>query len=409
MKLHLLLLLLLPVLAHAKVIHKKPRKAQIEAAPNPLDLDKDVIRFPGSSSLLVNAKQAFLMDYNTGVVLLEKNADQPMAPSSMTKMLTSYIIEEKLQKKELSLDTAFPVSEKAWRTEGSKTFVPLGAMMKLGDILSGIIIQSGNDACVVAAEGIAGGEVQFAALMNAKAKELGLLNTRLLNSHGLYVEGHQSTARDMANLGAAIIKHHPEYYSEYQKKDFTFNNIKQGNRNPLLYGNEKNGCDGIKTGHTDMGGYGAVLSCVDASNQRYILSFNGLRSVQQRADEARKYLAWARENFEGRIFLKKGDILEPALKVKYGLKPTVRLAVRDEVRVLALRTDQNAPVKRLELNDSIIAPIKEGDVLGKVHVAVNGKDIKADLISLDASEKMGIFKQALSYIKSKLSFLGLDA
>lgn len=406
----LVLTVMLPAVSHAKVVRKKPRSAKLEQALDPKELEKDITRYPGSSSVLVQAKQALLMDYNTGTVLLEKNADAPMTPSSMTKMMTSYIIEEKLQKKELSLDSEFPVDEEAWRTQGSKTFVQLNSMMKVRDILSGIIIQSGNDACTVAAKGIAGGERQFAALMNAKAKTLGLKNTHFKNSHGLFEEGHQSTARDMATLGAAIIKDHPEYYPQYQQKDFTYNGIKQGNRNPLLYDtqNGNNGCDGIKTGHTDEGGYGAVLSCLDGA-QRYVLTINGLPSMQARADEARRLMAWARENFEGRVFLQKNEVLDPAFKVKYGLKPSVRLAVRDEIRTLALRSDQKEFSKKLRIKDSIMAPIKEGDVLGTLQYSVNGKTMEADLISLDASEKMGLVKRALSYIKSRLGFLGLDA
>lgn len=387
------------VSAFARVVKKKAT-TQASAVVDAVELEKDLIRYPGSSSVLVQAKQAVLIDYHTGKVLLEKRADERITPSSMTKMMTSYIIEEKLQKKELTMESSFPVDEESWRLQGSKTYVQLGSMMKLSDILRGIIIQSGNDASSVAAKGIAGNETQFAALMNAKAKALGLNSTNFKNSHGLPEKDHHSTARDLTKLGVHIIKDHPEFYNIYQEKDFTFNNIKQGNRNPLLYGNnssEKTGCDGIKTGHTDDGGYGAVLSCVDGS-QRYVLTINGLNTMQARADESRRLMAWARENFEGRLALKKGDVIEPSVKVKFGLKPTIRLAVRDDIHTLALRSDNNPLSKRVEIRENIIAPIKEGDVLGKIFVQVNGNEQQADLVSLDDSEKMGLIKQALSYV-----------
>lgn len=401
------LILFFFVIGHASLLHakklptKKDSLVKKEAVLDAAALEKDVTRFPGTSSVLIHAKQAILLDYNSGKVLFEKNADERMVPSSLTKMMTSYIIEEKLQNKELTMDSAFVVNEEAWRTQGSKTFVQLGSMIKISDLLRGIIIQSGNDACIVAAHGIAGGEKQFAALMNAKAKALGLNNSHFKNSHGLPEEGHYSTARDMAKLGAAIIKDHKEFYDIYQEKYFTHNGITQGNRNPLLYGtgvnSAKMGCDGIKTGHTDAGGFGAVLSCVDGA-QRYILAVNGLPSMQARADESRRLMAWATENFEGRVILKKGDIIEPATKVKFGLKPTIRLALREDVTMLALRSSPKTVTKRVELNATITAPIKEGDTLGKVFVNANGTEHEAILVSLDASEKMGLFKQALSYL-----------
>jgi D-alanyl-D-alanine carboxypeptidase (penicillin-binding protein 5/6) len=406
--LHWLFFILTLTMGHAQWLHaKKPRfmveknqKAQVPV--NFAEFEKEVIRYPGSSPIGIRAKQAILLDYTTGKTLLEKHPDERMTPSSLTKMMTSYIIEEKLQNKELSLeDTAFYVDEEAWKTGGSKTFVPLGQMVKLTDLLRGIIIQSGNDACVVCAKGIAGGEPQFAALMNAKAKALGMNNTQFKNSHGLPEEGHYSTARDLAKLGMAIIKEHSEYYSIYSEKDFTFNNITQGNRNPLIYDSTNNGfhgsCDGIKTGHTEDGGYGAVVSCRD-DMQRYILVINGLPSMQARADEARKLISWAKENFVSRLVVKKGEIIAPAVKVKLGLKETIRLAASEQLHVLNLRSDLGGPDKRIMIKPAIVAPIKEGDHLGKIIISFNGQQLETSLVSLDSSEKMGFIKQALSYL-----------
>lgn len=367
--------------------------------------DTNVKRYDGSFPVLVKSKQAILIDYNTGKVLLEKNADQRMTPSSMTKMMTSYIIEEKLQKKELTLDTSFLIDEEAWKMTGARTFVEPGQMMSVKDILSGIIIQSGNDACIVAAKGIAGGDKQFSILMNKTAKELGLTNTYFKNSHGLSEEGHYSSARDLSRLGAHIIKKHPEYYHLYGEKSFTYNNIKQGNRNPLLYSNID--CDGIKTGHTDAGGYGAVLSCVD-QDQRYILVINGLLSMQERADEARRLMSWARQNFEKRIIVKKGEVIEAKAKVTYGLNPTIRLGAQHELSIVALRSDDTAITKNIVLNNPLMAPIKTGDILGKVNIEISGSKHDINLVALDSTEKMGLLKQALSYLKSSLAFLGFD-
>lgn len=239
------------------------------------------------------------MDYSTGKILLEKNAHEQMPPSSMTKIMTSYLIEEKLKKEEVSPASEFIVSEKAWRMGGSKSFMPLGEKVRLDDILRGIIIQSGNDACIVAAEGLYGSEEIFVDAMNAKAQEIGMNNTHFVNSNGWPAENPYSTAYDLALLARLLITTHPEFYSIYSEKNFTFgkdqkgNLITQGNRNPLLY--KDIGCDGVKTGYTDDGGYGIVASFID-NNRRYIMVINGLGSMKERANEALKIVYWLKQN-----------------------------------------------------------------------------------------------------------------
>lgn len=220
--------------------------------------NNNIIRHPDTNAITLEAKQAIVIDYVTGKVLLEKDAYERMIPSSMTKIMTSYLIEEKIQKSEVSFDSNFIVSEKAWRMGGSKSFMPLGEMVRLEDILSGIIIQSGNDACIVAAEGLYGTEENFVEAMNLQTQKIGMKGTHFVNASGWPAENHYSTAYDLAILSRTLIKNHPEFYHIYSKKYFTFGKdqkgqpITQGNRNLLLY--KDIGCDGIKTGYTDDGG-----------------------------------------------------------------------------------------------------------------------------------------------------------
>lgn len=368
------------------------------APPAPEALDayfKDVVTYPGATRVPVLAQQAILIDYNTGKVLLEKHADDRMVPSSMTKMMTSYLIIDKIRRGELSLDSSFPVSEKAWRIQGSKTFVPLGQSVKVSDLLRGIIVQSGNDACIVAAEGMSGGEAQFAAEMNLKAAALGMKGTSFKNSSGWPETDHYSTARDLATLGIAVVRDHPDYYPWYKEKDFSYNGIKQGNRNPLLYDNM--GCDGIKTGHTDDGGYGVAASCVDGS-QRYVLVINGLNSMQARADEARKLMNWAKENFVKKVVYKQGDVVSRAAPLKAGVKDTISVVAPRNIETLLLRADQNKVTTKMVLNESIEAPIKKGDKVGKLLITTPSGTQETALVAGEDCEKLGLFKRALRYV-----------
>lgn len=368
----------------------------IKKAPNdaPQYLE-NVTTYPGASTIPVVAKQAILVDFNTGKVLLEKNADERMAPSSMTKMMTTYVMEEEIIKGKISNETEFLVSQKAWRTQGSKMFVHVNDKVKVAELHKGIAIQSGNDASIVVAEGIMGTEEGFALEMTRVAKELGMINTNFKNAHGLHEEGHYSTARDLSKLGHAIIKNHSKFYSVNKEKEFTYNNIKQGNRNPLLY--DDIGCDGIKTGHTDAGGFGATVSCLDG-DQRYILVINGMPSVQARADEARKLIGWAKGNFMGKTIVKKGDVVEKAAKVAVGVKDTVALVAARDVYMLLLRTEQNNIKTTHTVNGALTAPIKQGDRGGVLVATVGDARMEVELIAAENVDKLGWFKRALKYI-----------
>jgi D-alanyl-D-alanine carboxypeptidase (penicillin-binding protein 5/6) len=362
--------------------------------------DNSFERYPGTTELSMKSKQAIIMDYATSKILLEKNAKEQMIPSSMTKMLTSYLIEDKISKKEASFDSSYIVSEKAWRMGGTKSFMPLGEMVRLEDILRGIIIQSGNDACIVAAEGLYGSEENFADAMNLKAQELGMKDTHFVNSSGWPAENHYSTAYDLALLGIALIRDHQEFYHIYSEKVFTFGKdrkgapITQGNRNPLLYKDVN--CDGIKTGATDKGGYGMVASCVD-NGRRYVIVINGLNSMQERSNEALTLLSWVKQNFINKRFYSKGEVIAE-VPVWLGVKDKVRLLIAEDASILIPRSRQNNIELKKELPLSISAPLKAGDVVGKVLIT-NGNDVyEVALITEEHIEKVGIFKQAARYI-----------
>lgn len=365
---------------------------QLAFAEKPSDVSENVYIYPNASKLSVLAKQAIVMDFNTGMVLLEKNADERMAPSSMTKMMTAYLLEEKIENGEISNDSEFLVSEKAWRTQGSKMFVQVGDKVKVADLHKGIAIQSGNDASIVVAEGLVGSEEAFATEMNLMAKKLGMNSTNFKNASGLPEEGHASTARDLAKLAIAMIKNHEKFYSINKQLDFTYNGIKQGNRNPLLYSNI--GCDGIKTGHTDAGGYGVAASCVDGL-QRYVFVINGLDSVQARADEARKLNEWAKSNFIGKVLAKKGDVIEKALKVELGVKDSIPLVAAQDLYLLMLRSEQNKVVLKPFFKQPIVAPVKEGSRLGTLMASLNNNKVQIDLVAPYSVDKLGWFKRIL--------------
>lgn len=357
--------------------------------------DPSVTIYPGASPVEVLAKQAILVDYNTGLVLLQKNADEKMPPSSMTKMMTAYLLEEKIAAKEITNDTEFLVSEKAWRTQGSKMFIHVGNKVKVADLHKGIAIQSGNDASVTVAEGLMGSEEAFATSMNLMARKLGMTSTNFKNASGLPDEDHYSTARDLSRLANAVIKNHGEFYSVNQEKEFTYNGIKQGNRNPLLYDNLN--CDGIKTGHTDAGGFGIAASCLDAQ-QRYILVINGLKSMQARADEARKLMGWAKANFIGKTLIKKGDVVVDSAKIEVGEKESVSLRAADDIYMLMLRAEQDKVALNRLVYTPINAPIKEGDTLGKLTASLGNSTISINLVAAESVDKLGWFKRILKWV-----------
>jgi D-alanyl-D-alanine carboxypeptidase (penicillin-binding protein 5/6) len=376
----------------------QPKKAVVtKKADSSANISEEGITYyPGAPRLGLMAKQAIVTDFRSGKVLLEKNADERMAPSSMTKMMTTYILEEKLAKGELKPDSQFFVSKKAWSTQGSKMFVHVGDKVAVADLHRGIAIQSGNDASIVVAEGIKGSEAQFAAEMNLVASQLGMKASNFKNASGLNEDGHYSTARDLSILASAIIKNHPQFYPINQEKYYSYNGIQQGNRNPLLYDNI--GCDGIKTGHTDAGGFGITASCVDG-DQRANIVLNGLPSMQARADESRRVVTWVKENFIGKVAVKKGDVMVKGAKVELGLKADVPLVASDDLYMLMLRNQQKDIKITTNIEEPLKAPIKAGSRLGTVTASIGDNQVTVDLLAAESVEKLGWFKRMLKWLR----------
>lgn len=344
------------------------------------------------------AREAILLDYDTGAVLLAKNADQRTPPSSMSKLMTAYMVFDKLKKGDVNFSDMLPVSPKAWRTQGSKMFVAVNSQVSIDDLLHGVIIQSGNDATVVLAEGLAGSEEAFAEQMTRKAKELGMNSSQFRNASGLPEEGHYMTVRDIATLGRHIIHDFPEYYKIYSQKEFTYNKIKQGNRNPLLY--DSTGADGLKTGHTDAAGYGLAAS-VKRGERRLILVVNGLGSMQNRADETRRLIEFGFREFENYKPFRSGETVAEA-DVWLGSQKTVPLVVdQDVLLTLPRRARDNAKIT-LKYNGPLAAPIKRGDTVGQI--TIESPDAATVTVPVKAAASverlgfMGRMSAALSYL-----------
>ncbi len=313
------------------------------------------------------AKYALIMDFNTGATLLDKDGDTPMPPSSMTKLMTAYIVYGMLKSGRFNLTQELPVSDKAWRMQGSKMFVPQGGSVKVEDLIRGMIIQSGNDACIVLAEAVAGSEDAFAELMNQKAKELGLTNTTFRNCTGWPDAGQQMSCRDIATLARRLITDFPEYYKYDNEKSFRYNNIDQQNRNPLV---QKGLADGLKTGHTEAGGYGLVASAQRAG-RRVIVVANGMTSMKQRAEESERLLEWSFREFENVTLFTASDTVETA-KVWLGASPSVPLVGGKDLVLTMPRQWRKSAKIAVEYPNPIPAPVNRGDVLGKLTVAGEG-------------------------------------
>jgi len=351
-----------------------------------------------ATAIETSAKQAIMIDAETGTMLLEKNADQAVPPSSMSKMMTVYMVFERLKEKSLSLDDTFVVSRKAWKRGGSKMFVGVGKSVSLKDLLRGVIVQSGNDASIVIAEGLAGDEKAFAVQMNKQAREIGLTNSTFKNASGWPEEGHVMSVRDIATLSLRTIRDFPEYYKIYSEKIFTYNGIRQGNRNPLLYRNV--GADGLKTGHTEATGYGLAGSA-ERDGQRLILVVNGLTSTRARSVESHRLIAWGFREFRNFNLFRKGDTVETAM-VWLGKDGTVPLLVdRDVTLTLPRRARRKAKVK-VVYTGPIPAPIKKGAVIA--HLLVTAPDVPTVRIPLKAGkgvERLGL----MGRLSASLRFL----
>ena len=325
------------------------------------------------------AKYAYIMDYNTGASLLDKDADVQQPPSSMTKLMTAYIVYGKLKAGQLQLAQELPVSDKAWRMQGSKMFVPQGGSVAVEDLIKGMIVQSGNDACIVLAEFIGGSEDQFVELMNAKAKELGLTNTHYANCTGWPDATQYMSCRDIATLASCIIRDFPEYYKYDRMTSFKYNGIDQPNRNSLV---QKGLADGLKTGHTDAGGYGLVGSA-DRGGRRTIIVVNGLTSMHARAEESERLLEWSFSQFENIELFGASDTVE-TVKVWLGKQPTVPLVGGRDLVITMPKQWRNTAKIEVQYAAPVTAPVGKGDVIGKL--VVSGKGVPDMQVPLLAGE-----------------------
>ena len=351
--------LLLPAAAHAQKRPARPAKKEVPPVGIPATTPLGPID--------TMAKYALVMDYNTGAVMLDKEGSTSMPPSSMTKLMTAYIVYSHLKTGRMSLMQELPVSERAWRMQGSKMFVPLNGSVRVEDLIRGVIVQSGNDACIVLAEAIAGSEEGFVELMNGKARELGLTNSYFRNSTGWPDPAQRMTCRDIATLARRLITDFPEYYKYDAEKTYKYGGIEQQNRNPLV---QKGIADGLKTGHTDEGGYGLVASASRAG-RRVIVVVNGLNTMHQRAEESERLLEWSYREFENVNLFNAGDTIEQA-RVWLGTAPRVALVGGQDVWITMPRSWRRTAKITVMFPEPVTAPVTRGDVLGKLVLSGQG-------------------------------------
>lgn len=333
------------------------------------------------------------MDYDTGQQLYAKDAQKMIPPASMSKLMTIYMIFEKLKDGSLHLDDTFTVSENAWRKGGaasgsSTMFLNIGEKVRVGDLIQGIIIQSGNDACIVAAENIAGSEEDFARAMNEKAQKLGMHNSSFANSTGWPHPDQRMSVEDLAILARALIKEFPDYYYIFSERNFTHNKIKQGNRNPLLYSMSE--ADGLKTGHTEEAGF-CLTGSAKRGDRRLISVMSGLSSNKERSEEAEKIMNWGFREFDNYKILKQGQKVAE-LPVWFGTEKSVDLLVNQDV-LRTMKKSKAAKAKLTAVYDKPVkAPVKQGDKLGFVKIEVPGTEtIEVPLIADKDIKKVGWF------------------
>ena len=356
-----------------------------------------------------SAEFAFITDYASGKILMAKDADMPMKPASMAKIMTVFITFQRIKEGGLSLDDTFLVSEKAWRKGGSKTFIEVGKQVTVSDLLHGVIVQSGNDAAIALAEGISGTEDGFAEEMNFTARKLGMLNTVFKNATGWPHPDQTTTARDLNILATAMIREFPadEYpllYPMFAKKEFTFNGIKQGNRNPLVYGTE--GADGLKTGHTEESGYGLVGSA-QRRDQRVIMVLNGMTSKKQRSSESRRLVDLIFREYRHYLLYEAGEVVDRA-NVWLGEDAQVDLVLKDRLDLVISRAERRKMKVTLQWLDPLPAPLVKGDVVGKLVLNLPGKSNSYELLVGKSVEELGLFDRIGAALKYLIFGAGAD-
>ncbi len=340
-----------------------------------------------------DAREAILIDSATNAVLLSKNADVPMPPASMSKLMTAYLLFESLKEGRVSLDDKFRVSENAWQKGGAKSgsstmFLPPNSEARVEDLIRGIIVQSGNDACIVVAENLAGSEEAFARRMTEKARALGMRNSNFANATGWPDPDQRMSAYDLAILAGSVLRDFPEYFHYYDEREFTYNGIRQSNRNPLLYNYP--GADGFKTGHTEEAGYG-LTATAERDGRRLILVINGLESNKARATESAKLLDWGFREFDNYALFKAGDTVEVA-PVWLGVTPTVEMKITRDVFITMSRKARRNMKVTVKYASPIPAPIQAGQQIGTVSITAPDFDtIVVPLTAAADNNQLGMF------------------
>ena len=344
----------------------------------------------------IKATSYILLDAQTNKVIVEYEADERNPPASLTKIMTTYLVEQMIQRGVVERSEKVPVSIKAWKAEGSKMFIREGTEVDLMDLLRGVVIQSGNDASIALAEFVAGDEASFAQMMNEQAEKLGMLNSNFLNSTGLPNEGHYSSARDMALLTKDMIKRFPEHYQLYSERSFKFNNIEQPNRNRLLRYDRS--VDGVKTGYTKAAGYCLVASA-ERNGMRLISVVMGAENDDSRVRESQKLLTYGFRNFETSTIYEESEIVKSA-PLFYGVEEVISLGVSENVSVTIPRGSYEKLEAQIKVPKIIEAPVRKGDVLGELLLMMDEEAIyKTSVISLENYEQAGLFSRFSDYLE----------
>ena len=343
-----------------------------------------------------DAEVAVVIDGHTGKVLFSKDKDKKTYPASMTKIMTTLIIFEKLANETLSLDDKFLVSEKAWRErEGSSMFVEVDKEIRVEDLLRGIIVQSGNDACIVVAENIAGTEESFAKMMTQKAKEIGMKNTNFTNSTGMYDKDNYSTVYDIALLSMHLINEYPQYYHLFAETEFEWSGIKQNNRNSLLYKNM--GVDGLKTGHLSKSGYGLAASAVD-QNRRVISVVNGFESTQKRTQGSSRLITWAFREFTNLKLFEKDDIVGQ-VEISGASNKESDVSTSEEIIITIPKSKRDGLITNIVADDNISAPLNAGDIVGYLEISVPGEENQSfEIYATNDIDRSNIFVRFFNYL-----------
>ncbi len=363
-----------------------------------------VLATPSANAIETTASSAIIVDSTTGATLLEKDADAPMPPASMSKLMTLYMLFDRLKSGALSLDDKFRISDNAWRKGGAKSgsstmFLRPRTRVRVEDLIRGIIVQSGNDACIVVAESLSGSEAAFASEMTEKARELGMTGSRFANATGWPHPDHRMTPRDLAILAQRLIDDFPEYYHYFSEIEFTYNGIRQMNRNPLLY--KEMDSDGLKTGHTQESGYGLTAS-IKRHDRRLIIVVNGLPSKKARSAEPERLLEWAYREFANYGLFKAGETVEEA-EIWLGDAARVPLIISQDIHLSLPRKDRRKMKVTVSYTGPIPAPIKKGQRLAKLVISTPSTETREyPLVAGADVEQLGLIGRLMAALQTIL-------